>query len=70
MKQPAILATALLLWTLHAQAAPLMNGPTPPNAVLATQLTSQLAAQRVRWFKKGIDSGEVAQCDTFRARNL
>jgi predicted metalloprotease len=28
------------------------------------------SAQRVRWFKKGIDSGEVAQCDTFKARQL
>jgi predicted metalloprotease len=26
--------------------------------------------QRVRWFKKGIESGAVAQCDTFGARQL
>lgn len=26
--------------------------------------------QRVRWFRRGIDSGEIRQCDTFRARTL
>jgi predicted metalloprotease len=26
--------------------------------------------QRARWFRRGLDSGEFAQCDTFKARNL
>lgn len=26
--------------------------------------------QRVRWFKRGIDSGDVRQCDTFGARDI
>jgi predicted metalloprotease len=25
------------------------------------------SAQRVRWFKRGLQSGDIAQCDTFRA---
>lgn len=28
------------------------------------------SAQRVRWFKRGIDSGATEQCDTFKANNL
>jgi predicted metalloprotease len=28
------------------------------------------SAQRVRWFKRGVESGEVKQCDTFAARQL
>jgi len=28
------------------------------------------SAQRVRWFKRGLDSGEVKQCDTFAAKQL
>jgi len=26
--------------------------------------------QRARWFRRGLDSGQFAQCDTFKARNL
>jgi predicted metalloprotease len=28
------------------------------------------AEQRVRWFKRGIQTGDVTQCDTFNARSL
>jgi predicted metalloprotease len=28
------------------------------------------SAQRVRWFRQGLDSGEVRACDTFKARQL
>jgi len=28
------------------------------------------AAQRVRWFRKGLESGELRACDTFSAPNL
>jgi uncharacterized protein len=28
------------------------------------------SAQRVRWFRRGFDSGAVGQCDTFRAEQL
>ena len=32
--------------------------------------THGASAQRVRWFKRGIESGDVKQCDTFSARSL
>ena len=28
------------------------------------------SAQRVRWFKRGIETGDMRQCDTFRAKDL
>ena len=28
------------------------------------------AEQRVRWFRRGIDSGQMAQCDTFKSTSL
>lgn len=40
------------------------------GTVVPDSFTHGSSAQRVRWFKKGIDSGEVAQCDTFTARQL
>jgi predicted metalloprotease len=40
------------------------------GTVVPDSFTHGSSAQRVRWFKKGIDSGEVAQCDTFGARQL
>jgi predicted metalloprotease len=32
--------------------------------------THGTSAQRVRWFKRGLDSGSIDQCDTFGARDL
>ena len=32
--------------------------------------THGTAAQRVRWFKRGIESGDLGQCNTFEARQL
>ena len=40
------------------------------GTVVPDSFTHGSSAQRVRWFKKGIDSGDVAQCDTFKARQL
>jgi len=28
------------------------------------------SAQRVRWFRKGMESGRISDCDTFAARQL
>ena len=28
------------------------------------------ADQRVRWFRRGIDAGQLGQCDTFKAAQL
>lgn len=28
------------------------------------------SAQRVRWFRRGLDSGKIAECNTFQARDL
>lgn len=38
--------------------------------VVPDSFTHGTSEQRVRWFKKGIESGQVAQCDTFTARQL
>jgi predicted metalloprotease len=40
------------------------------GTVVPDSFTHGSSAQRVRWFKKGIESGAVAQCDTFGARQL
>ena len=36
--------------------------------VVPDAFTHGSSAQRVRWFKKGLESGSVRQCDTFNAR--
>lgn len=38
--------------------------------VTPDSFTHGASAQRVRWFKKGINTGEMAQCDTFSATRL
>ncbi|MBC7502498.1 MAG: neutral zinc metallopeptidase [Herminiimonas sp.] len=38
--------------------------------VVPDSFTHGTSAQRVRWFKRGIDSGDVATCNTFEARQL
>ena len=38
--------------------------------VVPDAFTHGTAAQRIRWFKTGLDSGEMGQCDTFNARSL
>ena len=38
--------------------------------VVPDSFTHGTSAQRVRWFRAGFDSGNIAQCDTFRARML
>ncbi|TWI63668.1 hypothetical protein IP91_03640 [Pseudoduganella lurida] len=38
--------------------------------VVPDSFTHGSSAQRVRWFKRGLETGEVAQCDTFQARQL
>jgi len=40
------------------------------GTVVPDSFTHGSSAQRVRWFKRGIDSGKVTDCDTFRARQL
>ncbi|SMF94538.1 hypothetical protein SAMN02949497_1856 [Methylomagnum ishizawai] len=32
--------------------------------------THGTSAQRVRWFKRGIETGDIRQCDTFKERDL
>ena len=32
--------------------------------------THGTSAQRVRWFKRGMESGDPKQCNTFKAREL
>jgi predicted metalloprotease len=38
--------------------------------VVPDSFTHGTSEQRVRWFKKGIENGQVAQCNTFEARQL
>ena len=38
--------------------------------VVPESFTHGTSAQRVRWFKSGLDSGELRRCDTFGAREL
>jgi uncharacterized protein len=38
--------------------------------VAPDSFTHGSSAQRVRWFKRGLESGELTACDTFRARDL
>lgn len=38
--------------------------------IVPESFTHGTSAQRVRWFKRGLDSGDVRQCDTFKAASL
>ncbi len=38
--------------------------------VVPESFTHGTSAQRMRWFKRGFDSGDMAQCDTFNTRSL
>jgi hypothetical protein len=38
--------------------------------VAPDSFTHGSSAQRVRWFRRGLESGELAQCDTFKAAAL
>jgi predicted metalloprotease len=40
------------------------------GVVVPDSFTHGTSAQRVRWFTRGIESGQVEQCDTFNARQL
>jgi predicted metalloprotease len=54
-------ATAIGDDTLQYQA----QGHITPDA-----FTHGTSEQRVRWFRTGLESGDIQQCDTFSARNL
>ena len=43
----------------------LTKGRAPPES-----FTHGTSEQRVRWFKRGLESGSINDCDTFGARNL
>ena len=38
--------------------------------IVPESFTHGTSEQRVRWFKRGIDSGDLRQCDTFKAASL
>ena len=40
------------------------------GTVVPDSFTHGTSAQRVRWLREGLESGDVARCDTFRTREL
>ena len=38
--------------------------------VVPESFTHGTSAQRVRWFKRGMDTGKVSECDTFNSQVL
>ena len=38
--------------------------------VVPDAFTHGTSKQRVRWFKRGLDSGDIDQCDSFNAQSL
>jgi hypothetical protein len=38
--------------------------------VVPDAFTHGTSAQRVRWFKQGLETGDITQCDTFNENNL
>lgn len=38
--------------------------------IVPESFTHGTSAQRMRWFKRGFDTGKVVECDTFRAKTL
>ena len=40
------------------------------GTVAPDSFTHGSSAQRMRWFKRGIDSGDMNQCNTFKTSNL
>src|SRR5207247_6183872 len=40
------------------------------GTVVPESFTHGSSAQRVTWFKRGLQTGSVAQCDTFQSREL
>ena len=40
------------------------------GVVVPDSFTHGTSAQRVRWFKRGMDSGDIEQCNTFKADSL
>ncbi len=38
--------------------------------VVPETFTHGTSAQRVRWFRRGFDTGDIRACDTFRAKKL
>lgn len=38
--------------------------------VTPDSFTHGSSAQRVRWFRQGLETGKVSQCNTFKAENL
>jgi predicted metalloprotease len=38
--------------------------------IVPESFTHGTSEQRVRWFKRGMDSGDIRQCDTFNAASL
>ena len=53
-------------YTSHAD----LGGQAGHGRVQPERFTHGTSAQRSRWFKKGYDSGDSEQCDTFSTDSL
>ena len=38
--------------------------------IIPESFTHGTSEQRVRWFKKGLESGKISDCDTFKTKKL
>jgi len=47
-----------------------VNDHVGAQQVVPESFTHGSSAQRVRWFKRGIETGDPGQCDTFTAAKL
>ena len=62
------------LWRCYAgvwaKNADRINNVLEPMSLSQDSFTHGSSEQRVRWLKRGYDSGSMADCDTFRADTL
>jgi hypothetical protein len=64
MKQALQLEAIKVMPSYHVRGNPY------PRAAVRESARHGISAQRVRWFKRGLDSGNPTDCDTFSTGSL